>query len=93
MQTELYEHLAFQFLKEEHRHHSDLATGLVEEALEVAETEYKDSNLKRKLDELSDVLWYVAIMANKNGSSLADLMEINYQKLERRELNGKKFIT
>jgi len=36
------------------------------------------------------VLWYVTVMAKQEGSTLEELMEINYQKLESRALNGKK---
>ena len=40
--------------------------------------------------ELGDVLWYVTIMASNEGSSLSEIMKINYNKLEQRALNGKK---
>jgi len=42
------------------------------------------------LDELSDVLWYVTVIANQQGSSLSEIMKINYEKLEARAINGKK---
>jgi NTP pyrophosphatase (non-canonical NTP hydrolase) len=42
------------------------------------------------LDELSDVLWYVARIAARRGSNLESLMMRNLVKLGDRELNGKK---
>jgi NTP pyrophosphatase (non-canonical NTP hydrolase) len=85
MKTELYEHLALSFYTEGHRHHDQLFKGLMEEAKEVL-----DANSNKKLaDELGDVLWYVTVIAHQAGYSLEELMLKNYNKLERRQLNGK----
>ena len=89
MNTELYESLALQFFSKGHRHHDDLVTGLREEAAEVRDAIHLGTR-KQVLDELSDVLWYVTTMANCEGSSLHELMKINYEKLEQRAIKGKK---
>lgn len=39
-------------------------------------------------DELGDVLWYVAQAADALGISLADIMQTNLDKLQRRYPNG-----
>ena len=89
MQANLYETIALQFFKPGHRHHDTLATGLREEAEEV-EDALQMGTRGQVLDELGDVLWYVTIMANAQGSDLSEIMKINYNKLEQRALNGKK---
>ena len=89
MQANLYETIALQFFKPGHRHHDALAIGLREEAEEV-EDAIQMGTRSQVLDELGDVLWYVTIMANAEGSSLSEIMKINYNKLEQRALNGKK---
>ena len=89
MNTELYESLALQFFNQGHRHHNDLVTGLREESAEVRDAVHLGTS-KQVLDELSDVLWYVTVMAHTKGSNLHDLMKMNYEKLELRALNGKK---
>ncbi|MDB4216337.1 hypothetical protein N9765_01400 [Candidatus Pelagibacter sp.] len=89
MQANLYETIALQFFKPGHRHHKDLAKGLREEAEEV-EDAIQMGTRSQVLDELGDVLWYVTIMASHEGSNLAEIMKINYNKLEQRALNGKK---
>lgn len=91
MKTELYEHLALQFAKKEHKHRDNLEAGLLEETHEVIVAAERGTR-GEYLDELGDVLWYVAVMAKQEGSTLAELMKANYQKLEKRALNGKKFI-
>ena len=83
--TEVYQELALQFFEPGHRHHDGLDNGLLEEAEEVFYAQTTDS----KLDELSDVLWYITVMAVQEGSSLKSLMLRNINKLERRKLNGK----
>lgn len=89
MKTELYENLALQFFNKGHRHHDNLVTGLREEAAEVRDAIHLGTT-KQVLDELSDVLWYVTIMAHAEGSNLHGLMKMNYEKLEARAINGKK---
>jgi len=88
MNSEIYEKIALQFFNPGHRHHDDLVTGLREEAAEVRDA-ISLGTRKQVLDELSDVLWYVTVMANSEGSSLSEIMKINYEKLESRSLNGK----
>jgi len=89
MQSDLYESIALQFFTPGHRHHDDLVTGLREEAAEVNSAIHLGTR-SQVLDELGDVLWYVTIMANHEGSSLSEIMKINYEKLEERAINGKK---
>jgi NTP pyrophosphatase (non-canonical NTP hydrolase) len=89
MQANLYETIALQFFKPGHRYHDALATGLREEAEEV-EDALQMGTRSQVLDELGDVLWYVTMMANAQGSDLSEIMKINYNKLEQRALNGKK---
>ena len=84
--TELYQDLALQFFQPGHRHHEALDSGLLEEAEEVFYAQTTDS----KLDELSDVLWYITVMAVQENSSLKSLMLRNINKLERRRLVGKR---
>jgi len=85
MKKELYEHLAMDFFTDEHRNHTVLEVGLVEEANEVALAETEEDIM----EELGDVLWYVTAMAHKRGWTLSDLMTENYHKLERRAAFGK----
>ena len=88
MQANLYETIALQFFKPGHRHHDALATGLREEAEEV-EDAIQMGTREQVLDELGDVLWYVTTIANSQGSNLSEIMRINYEKLEVREINRK----
>ena len=83
--TAIYEDIAFSFLDDNHRNFNKLADGLLEEAYEVTEAESKNE----KLNELSDLLWYVTVMAKQEGTSLKQLMLKNIVKLEDRKLNGK----
>ena len=85
MDSKLYQDLAAQFFNKEHRNHSELGKGLVEEAKEVVDAD----TLKEVLDELGDVLWYVSTIANEKGYTLEDLMVRNINKLERRAKYGK----
>jgi NTP pyrophosphatase (non-canonical NTP hydrolase) len=85
MKTELYEHLILSFYKEGHRHHNKLFDGLKEEVEEVTEAKTNEEII----DELGDVLWYVAVIANQKGATLEEVMLKNFNKLERRQLNGK----
>jgi phosphoribosyl-ATP pyrophosphohydrolase len=88
METKVYEYIALDFFTPGHRNHEELAKGLLEEAKEVLEAE--DTGTRGDLlEELGDVLWYVTVMANQEGSSLSDLMMANFLKLENRILNGK----
>jgi NTP pyrophosphatase (non-canonical NTP hydrolase) len=89
METKVYEHIALDFFTPGHRNHEELSKGLLEEAKEVQEAE-ETGTRGDLLEELGDVLWYVTVMANQEGSSLSDLMMTNFLKLENRLLNGKK---
>ena len=86
MNCKLYEDQALQFFKSGHRHHDYLIDGLVEEVKEVMDA---DSNTNLA-DELGDVLWYITVIAHKKGFSLSEIMMRNINKLEVRELRGKK---
>ena len=86
MNCQLYENQALQFFKEGHRYHDYLIDGLVEEVKEVMDA---DSNTNLA-DELGDVLWYITVIAHKKGFSLSEIMMRNINKLEMRELRGKK---
>ena len=88
MQSELYERLALDFFTPGHRNHKRLAEGLIEEANEVLEAQNNETR-SDLLNELGDVLWYITIMAKQEGSSLKELMKLNYYKLEERAMNGK----
>jgi len=87
--NEVYEDIAFTFFKPGHRYSNKLKEGLIEEAYEVSSA-VEHSNREEILDELSDVLWYITVMAKQQGSGLSDLMRTNIIKLEDRILNGKK---
>lgn len=40
------------------------------------------------VNEVGDVLWYLAAVAHELGFTLADIAELNLTKLERRKTNG-----
>lgn len=75
-----------------------LAMGVVGEAGEVVEkwkkiVAYKEGVVtdddKRELGkELADVIWYIAVMAERLGLSLDELMEQNLAKLASRKARG-----
>jgi NTP pyrophosphatase (non-canonical NTP hydrolase) len=71
-----------------------LGLGLTGEAGEIAEMikkgVYHGHELNRTLvaDELGDVLWYVAVMADRFGWSLSEVAERNIAKLKRRYPEG-----
>jgi phosphoribosyl-ATP pyrophosphohydrolase len=88
MQNEVYERIALDFFSPDHRNHTVLTKGLLEEANEVKEAE-ETGTKEDLLDELGDVLWYITVMANQEGSSLGEIMKRNYFKLEYRAVNGK----
>jgi len=48
-----------------------------------------DALRARIADELGDVLWYVARLANEIGRNLSEIAAANLDKLARRELQGK----
>lgn len=71
-----------------------LALGVTGEAGEVADYIKKVVGHHHPLDtnklakELGDVLWYVAVMANHVGWTLADLAQMNVDKLRARYPDG-----
>lgn len=85
MDSNLYQDIAMEFYTPDHRNFKDLRIGLIEEAYEVNDSD----NRGYILDELSDVLWYVAAIAKDNALSLEQVMRHNLNKLEKRALNGK----
>ena len=94
MESKLYERLISDFI-EEGTTEETLFTGLSSELGEVMservnETRKKINCTTEILDELSDVLWYIAAIAKTRGSSLGELMIHNYYKLEKRKINGKE---
>ena len=86
MNCQLYEKMALDFYKPGHRYYESLFQGLREEVEEVIEAETSEN----VLDELGDVLWYITIIASGLGASLDEVMMRNINKLEMRELKGKK---
>lgn len=70
-----------------------LALGLNGEAGEVAD-KIKKHLRDDKLDiggivfELGDVAWYLARLADALGYSFEDILEINYNKLQKRKMNN-----
>jgi NTP pyrophosphatase (non-canonical NTP hydrolase) len=86
MNCKLYENQALQFFKSGHRYHDYLIDGLVEEVKEVMDAETSTD----LADESGDVLWYVTVIAHSKGYSLDEVMMRNINKLEMRELRGKK---
>lgn len=71
-----------------------LALGLTGEAGEVAdlvkkfERHAKPFDRARIIDELGDVLWYLAVMARASGTTLLEVAQHNVAKLERRYPSG-----
>lgn len=71
-----------------------LALGIAGEAGEVADTVKKHVGHGHPLDfdhlaeELGDLLWYVAALADAVGASLSDIANFNVEKLRRRYPDG-----
>jgi len=94
MTPEMYTKLALNFV-EEGTTKETLYVGFASECGEVMKERMKEVRKgERKTveiaDELSDVLWYVAILAHQRGYTLESLMEHSIAKLENRLLNPKK---
>ena len=87
MKTELYEHLALQFAKKEHKHRDNLEAGLLEETHEVIVAAERGTR-GEYLDELGDVLLQVvfnAMIAEKRGAfTFDDVVQNITDKLVRR---------
>jgi len=94
--TALYDFLTLSY-KNDATPQAILVAGLCSEAGEVAAEWLKEVRVDRAdgdrtkefLSELSDVLWYVSILAQERNSSLFDLMTLNLGKLYDRSVNGK----
>jgi len=94
--TALYDFLALSY-KNDATPQAILVAGLCSEAGEVAAEWLKEVRVDRPngdrtkefLSELSDVLWYVSILAQERDSSLFELMTLNLGKLHDRSVNGK----
>ena len=91
--TELYNDFVMDFF-EEGTTDEILFSGLASEVGEVMQERTREvrkgeNKTKEILDELSDVLWYVTVIAHKRGCSLKELMSHNYTKLELRRLGNK----
>jgi len=72
-----------------------LFTGLASECGEVMSERMKEvrksvNRTDEIIDELSDVLWFVTVIAKQRGVTLKELMKHNIDKLEERALNGKR---
>ena len=73
--------------------------GLTGEAGEVADKvkkvirdngqQFDEDHLNAIALEISDVLWYVAVLANDLGYTLQNIAEMNYAKLKSRQERGK----
>jgi NTP pyrophosphatase (non-canonical NTP hydrolase) len=94
MRTEVYNDMVMDFFE---RGTTDeiLFTGLASECGEVMSERMKEvrksvNRTEEIIDELSDVLWFVTVIAKQRGVSLKELMKHNIDKLEDRALNGKR---
>jgi len=93
MQANQYQLLAKYFL-EDGTTPETLFTGLAAEVGEVMservkETRNGEQRTVEVIDELSDVLWYVTMIAYTRGYSLEGVMNFGIHKLEERERYGK----
>jgi NTP pyrophosphatase (non-canonical NTP hydrolase) len=94
MQSNQYQRLIAEFF-EEGTTQETLFTGLAAEVGEVMservdETRRGAERTEEILDELSDILWYVASIAEQRGSSLGHLMNHGVNKLVERKMFGKQ---
>lgn len=93
MKTEIYNAIAVDFI-EKGTTQETLYTGFVSEVGEVMiermkEVRKGEDRSSHIVDELSDVLWYITVLAKERGYTLKDLMAANICKLELRLLNPK----
>jgi len=94
MQTKVYTHLVSQFY-ERGTTQETLFTGFASEVGEVMSERTKEvRNGEKKtveiVDELSDVLWYLTMIARSRGYTLEEVMKHGFNKLKDRKLNGKR---
>lgn len=88
-----YQEQAKEYMTPEADNENYLALGLCEEAGEVAKhfaKKIRDGKFDEKavMKELGDVLWFVAMLANKTGYTLEDVARINLFKLRDRQMRG-----
>lgn len=93
MRTEVYNDMVMDFF-ERGTNDEILFTGFASECGEVMSERMKEvrksvNRTDEIIDELSDVLWFVTVIAKQRGVSLKELMKHNIDKLEERALNGK----
>ena len=94
MRTEVYNDMVMDFF-ERGTNDEILFTGLASECGEVMSERMKEvrksvNRTDEIIDELSDVLWFVTVIAKQRGVTLKELMKHNIDKLEERALNGKR---
>lgn len=94
MKTEVYNELVMAFF-EEGTNDEILFTGFASECGEVMSERMKEvrkglDRTEQIKDEMSDVLWFITVIARQRGINLKDLMTHNIMKLENRALNPKK---
>lgn len=93
MRTEIYNELVLHFV-EKGTTDETLFTGFSSESGEIMKERMKEvrkgqDRTEEILDECSDVLWYITVIAHKRGKTLKDLMDHNIAKLEMRLLGNK----
>jgi phosphoribosyl-ATP pyrophosphohydrolase len=93
MNLEVYNKIALSFL-EEGTTDEHLFVGFASEAGEVMKERMLEVRKGKNctvpiVQELSDALWYITVIAHKRGYTLSELMTYNINKLSDRELNPK----
>lgn len=93
MMMNSYQEEAKEYMTPEADNENYLALGLCEEAGEVAKhfaKKIRDGKFDEKavMKELGDVLWFVAMLANKTGYTLEDVARVNLFKLRDRQMRG-----
>jgi NTP pyrophosphatase (non-canonical NTP hydrolase) len=94
MQTEVYTNQIAQFF-EKGTTQETLFTGFASEVGEVmsertTEVRKGEKRTVQIIDELSDTLWYLTMIARTRGYTLEEVMKHGVAKLEDRKLNGKR---
>jgi NTP pyrophosphatase (non-canonical NTP hydrolase) len=94
MQTKVYTNQIAQFF-EKGTTQETLFTGFASEAGEVmsertTEVRKGETRTVQIIDELSDTLWYLTMIARTRGYTLEEVMKHGVAKLEDRKLNGKR---
>jgi len=94
MQTKVYTHQIAQFY-ERGTTQETLFTGFASEVGEVmsertTEVRKGEKRTVQIIDELSDTLWYLTMIARTRGYTLEEVMKHGVAKLEDRKVNGKR---